>query len=279
MSPENFQKSLELPLLAKTPSWEDNMATLRRRVKNPLERYRAYQTERCDNKSFALIKQMHKADRWFLYDALIRSIVEKLKIDLVIDVGANRGQFARNLRSFYRGEILSFEPVSSAFEQLAARASSDSNWHVHQYALGSHECTQTLNVSERTDFSSFLKANRYCGERFGVAALGTKEETVSVRRLDEVLDEIVPNIEGRLIFVKMDTQGYDIEVFKGLGNKVKQVMALQSEVSLISLYDGMPHWTECISTYESKGFGVAGMFPVTWDSWRVIEYDCILIKT
>lgn len=76
----------------------------------------------------------------------------------------------------------------------------------------------------------------------------------------------------------METQGYDMEVFKGLGNKLKYVIVLQSEVSLISIYEGMPHWTESISIYEKAGFGVVGMFPVNRDSGRIIEYDCLLAR-
>ncbi|MEO5573840.1 MAG: FkbM family methyltransferase, partial [Gammaproteobacteria bacterium] len=180
--------------------------------------------------------------------------------------------------SFYHEEILSFEPVTSVFEKLVAAASSDPNWHVYKLALGSQEATQTINVSDATVFSSLLRTNDYCMERFGGCAQGNGEEIVSVRRLDELLNKIIPNIASKRIFLKMDTQGYDMEVFKGLGEKLKHVIMLQSEVSLIPIYEGMPHWTDCISIYEKAGFGVVGMFPVTRDSGRIIEYDCLLVR-
>lgn len=125
-------------------------------------------------------------------------------------------------------------------------------------------------------FSSLLVSNDYSAERFGAGSVGKKDETVTVRRLDEVLDELAATVSGRRIFLKLDTQGYDIKVFEGLGNKLKDVVALQSEVSLISIYEGMPHWTEGVALYERAGFGVVGMFPVTRDAGRVIEYDCLL---
>jgi hypothetical protein len=93
-----------------------------------------------------------------------------------------------------------------------------------------------------------------------------------------VLDEIASNGSFRKIFLKLDTQGFDMEVFKGLGNKLDEVLVLQSEVSLIPIYDNMPHWTESLALYESAGFGVAGMFPVNWDDGRVVEYDCLLTR-
>jgi len=248
------------------------MGAFRKRVKNLLGKITGYEIARFGDKSFIF------TDTWFSRSAQISSIIDKFGIDLVIDVGANEGSFAQELRSFYRGEILSFEPVSSVFEKLAAAAASDPNWHVYKVALGNQESTQTIHVSNETVFSSLLKANDYCAQRFGDDALGTKEEVVSVRRLDNLLQEIAPDFGSKHIFLKMDTQGYDIEVFKGLGSKLKHVVALQSEVSLISIYEGMPHWTENICTYERAGFGVAGMFPISQDSYRIIEYDCLLVR-
>ncbi|HEX9812875.1 MAG TPA: FkbM family methyltransferase [Burkholderiales bacterium] len=254
------------------------MGVFRRRVKKLVERLTGCEIERFGDKSFLLIDKKRRTDAWFSRTGQIRSIVDKFEIDLVIDVGANEGQFARDLRSFYRGKILSFEPVSSAFEKLATAANSDPNWHVHKLALGSRESTQAINVSTSTVFSSLLKTNDYCARRFGREALGTGNEVVSIRRLDKLLYDIAPDFESRRIFLKLDTQGYDTEVFKGLGNKLECVVALQSEVSLIPIYEGMPHWTESIATYERAGFAVVGMFPVTQDSDRVIEYDCLMIR-
>lgn len=250
----------------------------RKRVKNIIESFTGCEIERFGSKSFAIIDKECREDAWFSYRAQIRSIIEKFEINVVLDVGANEGQFAQQLRSFYLGEILSFEPVAFVFEKLAKAASTDPNWHVYKLALGSQESTQTINVSDSTDFSSLLRTNDYCIHRFGDRAQGKREEVVSVRRLDELLEKIAPDIENKRIFLKMDTQGYDLEVFKGLGNKLKHVIAIQSEVSLISIYEGMPHWTESISIYEKAGFGVVGMFPVNRDSGRIIEYDCLLVR-
>lgn len=254
------------------------MGSFKKQISESLKRLTGYETERFDGGSIAFINRKNGIDAWFSQRAQIRSVFERFDIDLVIDVGASKGRFARRLRPFYPGQILSFEPVASSFNALATASSSDPNWQVHKFALGSEESIQTLYVSGQTSFSSLLKANEYCAQRFGGEVSDTKEETVAVRRLENLLDELVPGIEDRRIFIKIDTQGYDIEVFKGLGNKLEQVVALMSEVSLIPIYAGMPHWTENISAYEKAGFGVVGMFPVTRDSGRVIEYDCLLTR-
>jgi len=207
-----------------------------------------------------------------------RQVFEDFAVDLTLDVGANFGQFANDLRLCYKGELISFEPVSAVFHRLARTASRDPHWKVCQMALGSQNITQIMNVYPGTELSSFLKTNAYCKGKFGADAATAEQQVVSVRRLDDVLDELDPDCHGKRIFLKMDTQGYDLEVFKGLGNKLKHVVAIQSEVYLIPIYEGMPHWSDSISFYERAGFAVAGLFPVTVDESRVIEYDCLMVR-
>jgi len=97
--------------------------------------------------------------------------------------------------------------------------------------------------------------------------------------VDSFLAAQVPDAASRRICLKMDTQGYDLEVFRGLGACTADVHALQSELSVVPIYNGMPHWTESILEFEKAGFGVAGMFPVNRDSLKVIEYDCLFVKS
>jgi FkbM family methyltransferase len=250
----------------------------RKQIKDLIENLSGYEIERFGHRSFALINRKLRADAWFSYHAQLRSIIEKYDINCFLDVGANEGQFAKELRSLYREKIVSFEPVTIAFEKLAAVAASDPKWQVYKLALGSQTITRTINVSDHTVFSSLFRANDYCVQHFGGQVLRKKEEVVSIQRLDEIMDKIVPDIENSRIFLKMDTQGYDTEVFRGLGKKLKHVIALQSEVSLISIYEGMPHWTDIIPIYEEAGYRVVGMFPVNRDSDKIIECDCLLVR-
>ena len=213
---------------------------------------------------------------WFSYDMQLETVLEKHRVNLVLDVGANQGQFVGTLRKFYQGKILSFEPIPAVFNELQNAAVSDPQWDVFNLALGSQDTTLTLNVSQSSVFSSFLKTNDYCHERFGANADGATQEIVSVKRLDNLIDKIIPEINGARIFLKMDTQGYDLEVFKGLGSLCKQVVALQTEVSVIQIYKDMCPWTESISFFEKAGFEVIGLFPVNRDSLRIVEYDCMM---
>jgi FkbM family methyltransferase len=230
------------------------------------------------NGSVALVDRAHREQAWFAHRVQLERLVQRLAVDLVLDVGAYHGGFAKLVRQFYGGVIVSFEPVSTAFEVLSAAAAADPKWHVVQVALGETEAEMAIHAPAQGDFSSLLPSNAYGATRFGPGSVATKQELVKVRRLDAVLAEL-DVAAGKRIFLKIDTQGYDTKVFAGLGDRIEDVVAMQSEVSLIPVYEGMPHWTESIQLYERAGFGVVGLYPVTNDGARVIEYDCLMERS
>jgi FkbM family methyltransferase len=71
----------------------------------------------------------------------------ELEIDCVLDVGANRGQFARHLRAIgYRGRIVSFEPNPDEFAILQRSFASDPAWSGYPIALGKGNGTLQLKI-------------------------------------------------------------------------------------------------------------------------------------
>lgn len=250
---------------------------LSRYVKRVFERATGFEIERF-GRTIALIDPARSADAWFSYTRTLESLFSTLRISTVLDIGANRGQFARAIRPLFSGPIHSFEPVSTTFAELSAACAGDPLWKAHRMALGSHAGEQPIHVSASSDFSSMLQATPYSEMRFGTAARQTSVEVVPVRRLEDVLPALCPALAEERIFLKMDTQGYDLNVFRGLGPLGGHIVALQSEVSLIPLYQDMPHWTESLAEYERGGFGIVGMYPVSRDDGRVIEFDCLLSR-
>ena len=77
-----------------------------------------------------------------------KQILESYKIDTVLDIGANSGQFAQQLRGDigYTLRILSFEPLSTAFELLKANAKADPAWEVFHCAMGDTEERERLTL-------------------------------------------------------------------------------------------------------------------------------------
>lgn len=212
------------------------------------------------------------------YQFHLAELLEKGGIDLVLDVGANDGQFASKLREIgYRGRICSFEPVSRCYETLRARAAADPDWSVYKTAMGRAAGTATINIFQASDFSSFLTPNGFGQSTFDKMKIEASEE-VPVQTLEAFMQEHVAP-ESR-VFLKMDTQGYDLEVFAGLQDRIAQVRGIVSELSLKPIYDGMPDFLQALAEFRRRGFAVSGMFPVNRaPDLSLIEMDCCFVKT
>jgi FkbM family methyltransferase len=212
-------------------------------------------------------------------------LLRELAINVVLDVGANVGQYARQLRrSGYRGRIVSFEPVSALAAELRKAAADDPDWVVEECALGDEETTMEINVARGPArpalLSSLLPASDF-GREWSKKLRDMDRETITVRRLDSVFDDAVSGMATPRVFLKMDTQGYDLRAFRGAGDVLDQVLGLQSEVSCVPIYEGMPHLTEQLSVYEDAGFAPAGIFQVSRHrrSMRIIEFDLMMVRS
>ena len=105
----------------------------------------------------------------------VLQLFDHLKIDTVLDVGANHGQFASSLRdNGYDGWIYSFEPVKSVFDSLTARMSSTQKWKGFNVALGDADDRKTINVAAGdAQASSFLSFNEDGPARWGDSRSGS----------------------------------------------------------------------------------------------------------
>ena len=211
----------------------------------------------------------------------LRRLLSALEINVVIDVGARRGEWGTWLRRLgYRGRICSFEPVSESFAALERLATSDGNWTVRQLALGREAGSAEINVAEVSAFSSFLEPNSFAASTFGSSAQVTATETVRIETLDAVFGELVAGIATPRAYLKLDTQGWDLEVLAGATESLGRVLALQTEVSVHPLYDGMPTMQESLAHLASIGFEVSTFTPVSFDEkLRAVELDCVAVHT
>ncbi len=205
------------------------------------------------------------------------NLFSSLGVSLVLDVGAHQGEYASFLRrDGYTGRIISFEPIASNYEVLQQRAHGDELWETLNVALGSEDGEGQINVTNSTVFSSFHQPNAYALSEFGNHADVDHVERVTVRRLDSLLPELAR--PGDQTFLKMDTQGWDLEVLEGASGVLGCIKALQSEVSMLPIYGRMPNLEESLGRFRELGFSVAGLFPVTYDSsQRVVEFDCVCV--
>lgn len=185
----------------------------------------------------------------------LAQLLDRHAIGLVIDVGANEGQYGEQLRRHgYKGRILSFEPGVNAHRTLTRRAEADSRWDVApRMALGATPERAQLNMSNRSDMNSLLPATDATREAFPKLQ-ATGEESVEVVRLDAVLDDLVAPAAGEGLFLKIDTQGYEERVLAGAENVMERISGLQVEMSFLPLYEGEADYLAILNRIHAFGF-------------------------
>jgi FkbM family methyltransferase len=206
-------------------------------------------------------------------------LMRKLAIDTVIDVGANAGQYVGEIRELgYRGRIVSFEPIHVIYERLADASRTDELWSVHNVALGESAGEQLINVSENTVFSSFKPASSYLTSTFK-SSTAVRTESVKVIRLEDFLNEH-PEY-GRSTYLKIDTQGFEMEVLKGAGAWLSQIKALQLELPIRSLYEGQVTWISMVEWLAGQGFQIAMAKENGYDqtTLSLLELDVVFVRT
>lgn len=201
------------------------------------------------------------------------------RVDCVIDVGAHRGDYGSFLRAAgYRGPIVSFEPVESSYRELVRNSAADPTWSAERLALGSRDELREIAVASSADFSSFRSFTRFGSDAFANETRVDHSESVRICRLDSILSQVVPAGAAR-IFLKLDTQGWDVEVLQGACGCLDRIVALQLEVSARPIYEGMPTYLDALGYATSLGFQLTDAVPVVRDRRnRVIEFDCVLVR-
>ncbi len=151
-------------------------------------------------------------------------------VDTVLDVGANIGQFAVGLRhAGYKGQIVSFEPLSAVHAQLMRNSKRDKNWKIGpQVALGDSEGELTIHVSKNLVSSSALKM---LGAHISAApdSVYVGSEQVRVCPLDSIAATYLS--ASTSAFLKIDTQGYEQYVLDGAKESLKKIKGIQLELS------------------------------------------------
>jgi FkbM family methyltransferase len=196
------------------------------------------------------------------------------QIDTILDVGANVGQFGREVRSAgFTGSIVSFEPVKRAHERLLEMIKSDPSWIAYPVGLSNQRATSTIHTFKDTTFSS-LHDMTNIGSTFGEDVAPAGEEQIALRRLDEFASEI----SGKRLFLKIDTQGHEKQVLEGAEGILDRIYGIQLELPLARLYEETWTMGEGITFMERLGFVATHFRPNNFqpqDQVAIMDVDCI----
>lgn len=205
-------------------------------------------------------------------------LIRTMGIDVVLDVGANAGQYGRRLRhAGYRGRIVSFEPLAEPHAQLSRAARKDGRWSAVRLALGDSEGFLQMNVSANSVSSSLLpilpthRSASPSSEYVGV-------ETVPVKRLDDIWSDYVG--PGDRVMLKVDTQGFEDRVLRGAATSLGTITAVETELSLVPLFEGGADWQSLGDQLVAQGFELASLEPGFADpaTGRLLQFDALYAR-
>lgn len=170
---------------------------------------------------------------------------------IVVDVGANPIDGTppyRPLLDAGRCQVIGFEPQAEALATLLERKSAAETYL--PYAVGDGG-EHTLRVCKASGMTSLFEPDARTLSLFGVLqplAEVIQRARVSTRRLDDIGE--IPALD----FLKIDIQGGELAVFQGGRGKLAGAVAVQAEVSFVTLYEGQPSFGEIDLEMRAQGF-------------------------
>jgi FkbM family methyltransferase len=203
------------------------------------------------------------------------ALLHELGVTDLVDVGANIGQYAAQVRLYgYRGALHSFEPLASAFAVLSARAAADSSWQARRLGLGRSAGTATLHVAGNSQSSSLLTMLPRHVETAPTSAI-VGDEQIELTTLDHVLGELGPRC-----FVKIDAQGSERAILEGAGPALDRVLGLELELSLVPLYAGETLFADMVAWLATRGFELRALGNGMTDprSGALLQVDAVLAR-
>jgi FkbM family methyltransferase len=205
--------------------------------------------------------------------------IESHGLSTVLDVGANVGQFGIDLRiNGYKGQIISFEPVTENFERLKLISRKFGNWETIQTGIGSQERNGTISVSGNSGLSSsFLRISETHLQEFP-ESYTKRTELAKIQTLDKQISLL--KIDPTKTFLKIDTQGFEREVLEGASQALPFIPLCLLESSLEPLYEGESSILQLLNQLSFFGHEVVDIFRGTVSSnGKLLQVDILTCNT
>jgi len=195
----------------------------------------------------------------------------------VLDIGSNEGQFAEKiLEVFPNAEVHCFEPLQQVYNQLKENFKTQKNVIPYNLGLGENNEEKIINSNEYSPSSSLLEMLELHKTNFDFAVQAQPVQ-ISIRRLDDIFT----SIPASPLLVKIDVQGYEMQVLKGGEKTINAADVIIIETTFVPLYKDQPLFADIYSYFTSRGFCYAGnieqlLAPI---NNQILQADAIFIKS
>jgi FkbM family methyltransferase len=194
--------------------------------------------------------------------------------ETIYDIGANRGKWSLLARAIFPdANIEAFEPIPEMADLHEKQFLNDPKCHIHRIALGNISQPSTFTITSFPDASSFLKPTDQLKRDFDIVK--KSEITVDQFQLDEYVSKnSLPYPDA----IKLDVQGYEIEVLKGASQCLEKAKHMILEVSFVRHYENQAMFPDVISFMAQHGFGVYAFQKGMPTGKRILQAD-VLFKS
>jgi FkbM family methyltransferase len=206
-------------------------------------------------------------------------LLQNHNVNKIFDIGANTGGYAETLfKNGYNGKIVSFEPLTEAYNKLLLKKDKFNQWKIaERCAIGEHDSEIFINISKNLVSSSILPMLD-SHAKYAPQSIYINSEKVKMFKLDTIGPRYIDKDD--ILFLKMDVQGYEKFVLKGSEKILNKFGGIQLECSLLPLYEGEMLFNESMKYLEKEGFELYDIIPGFRDrtSGRLLQVDCIFFK-
>ena len=180
-------------------------------------------------------------------------LIKKIKnINTLIDVGSNKGQFVLLCIKFFPNLLIySFEPIKEALIKQKNLLSFKNNIYFYNTGIGNKNKIINFFITNRADSSSFLTINK--SKNYNKNYYVKEKRKIKIQKLDQILNNkklIKP------VLIKIDVQGFELEVLKGSKKTLPNIDYLLLEVSKNQMYNKQAIELEIINFLKNEKFRI-----------------------
>jgi FkbM family methyltransferase len=203
-------------------------------------------------------------------------LLKSLDFRTIIDIGANRGQFALVTRHCYpQARIVAFEPLAAPGRKFRAVHGQDELITLHPVAVGPAPGSATMHVTAEDDSSSLLPVTELQQSLFS----GTNEVAAEEIQVEPLAAKLRAEDLAEPALLKIDVQGYELPVLEGCDSLLDRFSHLYVECSFVELYRGQALAGEVIAFLGKRGFQLVGAYNAQYDPrGRAIQADMLFAR-
>jgi FkbM family methyltransferase len=201
-------------------------------------------------------------------------LVRPLKPAVVYDIGANVGTWSLLVKALFpQVQVQAFEPIEKHQIKFLENTRYLNNIQLHNIALGSEEGSAIVKITDFSDASSMLELSEEGKCRWNLNKVDEKK--VQLSTLDSwVIKNQIPWPD----IIKMDVQGYEIEVLKGSSQCLKHAKAVFSEVSFQEFYQRQALFHNLVTYMAEHGFKIYAFDHAITGGTRLFQADALFVS-